>query len=138
MEKLISSERTGLKSHRQQRFWQILFPIVLVSVTLLAAVLFLVFSNGSHNRLLADISIIWLLFPLLFIFLVFAALAIGSIYLMHLVSKNAPGATRKVQLFFFKLENYSKKGANTVVKPVFGMHEVASTIRKIFSLKSLR
>jgi len=136
MEKLLSRESPSLKNHRRQRFWQILFPIILVSIGLFASMILLVFSSRSQNRLMADISTIWLVFPLLFLFLVFTAIAFGLIYALHLLTKKTPEISRKVQLIFFKIENYSKKASNILVKPVFGIHEVLSTIGKFLGRSS--
>ena len=71
-----------MKRHRRQRLWQIIVPIILISIFILFVGGYFVLGGGSQTRVWADISIIWIVLPLLAIFLIAFAIIIGMIYLL--------------------------------------------------------
>lgn len=131
MDKLIPFDRPSLRIYRKQRFWQIIFPIVLVSLFIGVAGGFTIIANNEQNRLWADVSIIWLVFPLLFFALLFLAILIGMIYLLYKLTKATPGITRKAQNIFTRIEQETCRASNSVVKPVLWIHQFQSGLRSL-------
>jgi len=135
MDKLTPFDRPSLRSYRQQRFWQIILPIVLFSLLIVAAGGFTIIADGGLNRLWADVSIIWLVAPLLLLALLCLVVLIGMIYLLYKLTIGTPRITRKVQTIFIRIEQETCRASNSVVKPVIWIHQFhsgrKSLIRKI-------
>ncbi len=89
-----------LRRHQRQFFWQILFPMLLVALIGLAAgglVTWATFANQGDARLWADISLIWLLAPMLLLALVAAIAAGGLIYGLARLTQATPRLTARLQ-----------------------------------------
>lgn len=132
MGKLPSFERASIQDHKQQRFWQIILPIVLFSALIAVAGGLTVFAGAESDRLWADISIIWLLLPVLVISLILLALLAGSVYLMARLLAVTPNFTRKVQNLFHRIEKGTRKAADSAVKPVLWILKLQNNISKFW------
>jgi uncharacterized membrane protein YciS (DUF1049 family) len=132
MNKYPPFDRPTLRLHRKQRFWQIIAPIVLFSLLIMAAGWMTVIAGNSQNRLWADVSIIWLVAPLLSVLLVLAVVLVGLIYLLARVTKGTPNITRRIQHLFYRMEKETRRAANVAVKPVLGIQQFQSGLKKLF------
>lgn len=119
-----------LQNHRKQMFWQILFPIVTFSLLMIILGILPILAERIQNRLWADVSIIWIIFPLLFFLLLTLILLIGLIYLLSLITGKTPGAFQSVLGFFLKAEMYSKQGTDFVKRPFLLGRQIKTKIRK--------
>ncbi|HCC78145.1 MAG: hypothetical protein A2X25_04935 [Chloroflexi bacterium GWB2_49_20] len=129
MEKLPPFDRPTLRHHRQQRFWQIQLPIVLVSLLIGAAGGYTILAEGAQDRLWADISTIWLVAPMLFFALFLLAVLVGMIYLLYRLTKATPIFTRRVQNLFLRIEKEARRAADSAVKPVLWIHQFQSGLK---------
>ena len=129
MDKLPPFERSSIKQHQRERFWQIIAPLVLFSLLIAAAGGFTVFAGGENDRLWADISIIWLVIPVLIFSLILLVVLAGSIYLMARLLKITPNFTRRAQTLFYRIEKGTRKAADFSVKPVLWIKQFKSRLR---------
>ncbi|MDY6847082.1 MAG: hypothetical protein SVP52_08100 [Chloroflexota bacterium] len=92
-EYLISTENSvkfaSMQRHHREKFWQILFPIAVSVILIIIAAVFVILidfqlSDGGSVSQWADVSIIWLVLPIM-MFAVFGTLVLAG--LIYLVSK---------------------------------------------------
>lgn len=134
MDKTTPFDSPSLVKYRRQRFWQIIFPIVLFSLLIGVAGGFTIIADGSLNRLWADISIIWIVAPLLFIALFFLVILIATIFLLYKLTKGTPGITRKVQTLFTRVEQETCRASNSAVKPIIRIHQFQSGLNSLIRI----
>jgi hypothetical protein len=127
-------DRPSLRNYRHQRFWQIILPIVLFSLLIVVAGGFTIIADGELNRLWADVSIIWLVAPLLFLAIIFLAILIGMIYLLYMLTKGTPRITRKIQNIFTRIEQETCRVSNSAVKPVVWIHQFQSGLKSLIRI----
>ena len=131
-----SSHKTeSYQAHRRDFIWQILLPIVIaLSVVIATSVLVITVENGMAS-LWADISIIWLLIPLLFFSSIFLLILGGIIYGMAMLLKVTPIYSQKlyrlIRLLTQKIENV----ADATAKPIFFVEGISASIRRFFQQK---
>jgi hypothetical protein len=106
--------------HRHEVFWQITLPLTIALFLILCMVTGVILAGvkgvGDISRW-ADISVIWLLMPLIILTLIsFFALA-GFIYLVTRLLGVFPGYARLGQDYVFLFQLRSKKIADQVVEP---------------------
>lgn len=130
MEKIRAFERTSLHRYRRQRFWQIIFPILIFSLLIGVAGVITVFSSASSDRLLADISIIWLVIPVLVFSLIILALLVGLVYGMSKLISITPGYTRRAQDYFSRVEVGTRKIADSSMKPVLWLQKLNTKVKE--------
>jgi len=126
-----------LRQHQRQFFWQILFPMLFVALIGLAAgglVTWAAFANKGDARLWADISLIWLLAPMLLLALVAAIAAGGLIYGLARLTKATPRLTARLQ----ELADSGAKGlrriADGTTKPFVWMEQAAAVFKSAIRL----
>lgn len=137
MGKIPPFERPSIDLHNRQRFWQIIFPIVIFSLLIITAGGFTVFAGVENDRLWADISVIWLVIPVMMFSLILIAVLAGLIYLMTRLIKMTPNFTRRVQLFFSRIEKGTRRVADSSVKPFFWIQQFKDSVRKFLKTVGL-
>lgn len=88
--------------HRRQTFWQILLPVILASLIVIALVVFASLATATGSAIpatWANISTIWLVIPLMFIGVLFTLFTVGMIFLMSRLLRNVPTYTRLAQIY---------------------------------------
>jgi hypothetical protein len=86
-----------LRAHKRQRTWQILAPFLAMTAIILAAAVLVVAGGKTQTRLWADVSLIWLLAPLLALALFLAILLGFAIYGLARLLKATPRFTSRAQ-----------------------------------------
>ncbi len=89
--------------HRREVFWQIILPMaigILLVVMVVAVIIFSGTTTTSDLSRWADVSMIWLILPSLFIALLFLIILIAITYLITVVLRMTPRYARIVQLYF--------------------------------------
>lgn len=121
--------------HRKEMTWQIVVPIVLTFVVLMAVIVLISLatfrSNGDVERW-AAISTIWIVIPIMIGLLIFIALLIGIVYLLAKLLHITPKYTGIAQDYVFLAESYIKRGLDVVVKQVLEIQGVIASIQKFF------
>ena len=126
------------RRHRKQRTSQIILPIILVSILLLAAVVLIniaTFANNGDVGRWAAISTIWISIPVCLMGFAFLALIGGMVYLMGRLLGIAPTYTGKAQDFVHKLAIRIRRIADLTVKPVFTVNGFGATIKALLGRK---
>jgi hypothetical protein len=95
-------ERESYVKHRRDVNRQIIFPIILVSVVGIGLAIFSGFAASAQNpgvSLWADISMIWLIIPMMALALVIMALMIALVYGLNRLLKISPHYTGLAQSY---------------------------------------
>ncbi|OQX64097.1 MAG: hypothetical protein B5M51_04295, partial [Anaerolinea sp. 4484_236] len=66
----LSRKTPSYQLHRRQFIWQILAPILIVAILVIAASVFAATRNENQASVWADISLIWLIIPAFFFALI--------------------------------------------------------------------
>jgi len=116
-------ERPSYRQHKQQSFWQILLPVLVSLLAVLAGLAYLiVITNGGDPvgklSTWADTSLIWLLLPVLGLGLVAVLLLGMMIYLLARLLKILPTYTAIVQHYFNMAAAWVKVMSFRVLNPV--------------------
>lgn len=128
----VPDEHHTFRRHRRQFLWQILLPVVMASVLILVAAVFTGRSNTGQVRLWADISIVWLLIPLMLLGVFVFILLAGLIYLLSRLLKATPKHASRIQKFFWQVNQEARRATNLIIKPVMMLKRVAALLKSIF------
>lgn len=114
-------------AHRQQSLWQIKLPIaisiLLVSVSALM-ILVAGFGRGAELSTLSDISVMWLIVPMLILGSMLVLVQIALIYLLFRFLPIIPGNSRRVQDFFVLLSKQVRKISDMSTEPFLRVHSM--------------
>jgi hypothetical protein len=124
-----------LRLHKQQIVWQILLPFLLVTLILLTAGIWLVTGATSQTRVWSDVSIIWLLVPMLILALAALALFVVLIIGMAKLLQVAPRYTSRAQQIAGQVAAGTRKVADGAAKPFVWLEQAGAVIKSIFKLK---
>jgi hypothetical protein len=89
--------------HRREAFWQIIFPMLIGIILVVTVVVVIIFSGTTSTSDLsrwADVSLIWLILPSLFVALIFLTILIAFTYLISVILKMTPRYARIIQIYF--------------------------------------
>ena len=112
-------------AHRREVFWQIIFPFILALIIILGLVAGVILAGYQGMEAVsrwADVSLIWLLLPLLIVLLVTLAILSGVVYLITKLLGVLPGYARMVQDFFSLVQLRVKSISDRLVEPVLKLH----------------
>src|SRR5512143_3088678 len=88
--------------HRREVFWQITIPLVSGSLLILAAIVAIIFFATQPAPELdrwASVSLMWLIFPSLFIVLIMLVVLISIVFAVTVVLQKTPRFARMLQLY---------------------------------------
>ncbi len=123
--------------HRREVFWQVTLPLIVGFLLGLAAIAAIVFSATQPapelNRW-ADVSLIWLILPSLFIALVFLVILAGFVYAITMLVRLTPRYARVVQLYFEIGKAKVQQIANFVAEPVLKIHSLLAVLHHLGKL----
>ena len=117
-------KRESHLKHRQAVNRQILLPVILVAVVGLGLAVLSAFGAAGNNpgvNLWADISIIWLIIPMMLMALITIALMIAIIYGFKNLLDTTPHYTGILQDWVLWLNAEIKIWANKITKPVLSI-----------------
>ena len=119
--------------HRRQVLWQIYFPlIIIVSLVLFAGIGVLLASISGSGDLTrwGDISLIWLISPMLvLIFISFIALG-AMVYLLWRILRVLPSYSRQLLEIFLLVQIRVRKASDVAVSPFIYTHSFMASIRR--------
>lgn len=140
---LTTSERdyrnnASFQRHKKQRLWQILFPLILVGLVLLAvAVLVVVAAAGTGGEEEAsrwsDTSLIWLIIPMMLFAIVAVLFLIALIILTGKVVHILPNYTSEVQHYGNILSSQIKLWSDKLSSPIIAVESIFARIGAFFS-----
>ena len=121
--------------HRKQLTWQIILPMVLTSILLIALIVLIniaTFRDNGDVARWAEISTIWIVIPIMVGMLILLALLGGIIYLLAKLLDITPRYTGQAQDFVYKVAAAIKRGLDAVVKRFIEIQGVLTSIREFF------
>jgi hypothetical protein len=121
-------------AHKRQLAWQILVPFLVVTALIIAAAVLVATGAASGTRAWADVSIIWLIAPMLVPALFFVIVLGSLIYGIAKLTQITPRYTGKAQDFFALLSGWMRKIADGAAKPFVWYQQAGAVIKSIFKL----
>jgi hypothetical protein len=123
-----------VRLHKRQIAWQILAPFLVMTALVIAVAALVVSGGASGTRAWADVSIIWILAPLLMFALLFVIVLGFLIYGIAKLTQVMPRYTGKAQHFFAQLSAGTRKVADGAAKPIVWIQQAGAVIKSIFKL----
>ena len=136
--KLPRPVRLSYKEHRKQLMWQIILPIVLTVILIIAAIVLIniaTFRDGGDVARWAAVSTIWIVVPIMIGMLIFTVVLGGLVYLLARLLNITPTYTGMAQDYVRKAAVYIKKGADAMVRPIIGLEGIKASIDAFFGKK---
>ena len=124
----------SLQAHNRQFTWQILLPFLVGLALILAAAVLAATSTYSTSRTWADVSIIWLIAPMLLLALVVVILLGFMIFAIAKLLKVTPDYSGRIQAFFVLLSGKVRSLADGSVQPVIRIRQAGAILKSIFKL----
>ena len=121
-------------AHKRQLAWQILVPFLAATVILLAVAVLVASGAAGTNRPWADVSIIWMIIPLLLVALVMVTGLSFLIYGIARLLKVTPKYTAKAQFYVAQAAAGTRKLADGATKPVVWFQQAGAVFKSIFKL----
>jgi hypothetical protein len=118
--------------HRREVFWQITFPLLIGILLLLAAVgviVYLTVQPVTDVGRWADVSLIWLILPSLFLAFLMLAILIGFIVLVSYLLRLIPPYALIVQLYIEQFKGKLSQIFNLSVEPIFKIQTLWAAMR---------
>ncbi len=120
-------------AHRREVFWQITLPLLIGGLLLLAALVGVIVAAVGANvgvSRWADVSLIWLLLPVLPLALGILAVTAAITYGVTALLGVFPGYARLVQDYFLLFERKVKELDARIVEPVLKLHAWLAGLRQ--------
>ncbi len=121
--------------HRRQLIWQIILPVALTFILLIALIVLLnlaTFRDNGDVARWAAISTIGIVIPIMVGMLIFLAVLVGLIYLMIKLLNLTPTYTGMAQDYVYLAEGFIKRGLDAVVNRVIAFQGVIASVREFF------
>jgi len=121
--------------HRKQVVWQVILPVVLASLLIVALIVLInivTFNQGGDVARWAAISTIWIVIPIMIGLLIFLALMVGLVYLMKKLLNITPTYTGMAQDYVHIGAMYVRRAADAIVKPVLQLNGILASINAFF------
>lgn len=122
--------------HRREVFWQITLPLLLGILVLLAGVGAIIFSAIQPVTDLerwADVSLMWMILPSLFIALLVLVILSGFVYAVSFVYRLIPRYARIVQLYFELGKSKISQLSNLTIEPIIRLDTLWARVRYVLS-----
>jgi len=121
--------------HRKQLAWQIILPIVLTALLIVALIVLInvaTFNQGGDVARWAAISTIWIVVPIMIGMLIFIVLLGGLVYLMKRLLNITPTYTGLAQDYVYLAVGYIKRAADALVQPVLQLNGILASLIAFF------
>lgn len=124
--------------HRREVFWQITLPLIFGFLLLLAAIAAIIFSATQPapelNRW-ADVSLMWMILPALFLALLILIIVAGFVYLITMLLRLIPRYARAVQLFLEAAKTRTSRITDFLIEPFLRTHSILAVLHRLFRSK---
>jgi len=115
--------------------WQIVLPIVLTTLLLIALIVLIniaTFRDNGDVARWAAVSTIWIVIPIMIGLVIVLALLVGTVYMLARLLNVTPTYTGMAQDYVHKAALYIKRAADAVVKPVLQFEGIMASINAFF------
>ena len=130
-------EHLSYRRHKKQQFWQILAPIIAGFLLMAAAMVLMILTatQGDASSQVsgwADVSIIWLILPVLMVAVLVAILLFVLVFLMARALRILPVYTGLVQQYAAVAAVKVKQFSNKLTSPIIGIRSSTTGAKKVF------
>lgn len=119
------------RAHRKQVFWQITVPLVIAALIILALAVLVSTGNSQSASLWADISLIWLIIPVMVVSLIFLVVLAGLVYAVIWLVRILPGYALQAQNFMVMIANQVERLGNAIVEPILRINAFLASIQAL-------
>jgi predicted PurR-regulated permease PerM len=121
-----------MKRHHRQVWWQVLFPVVLGALILIAVSVLATLASDTTIIRSSDISLILLILPAAVVGLVVFVLLAGLVYLMARLLRVMPHYTRLAQDTLDGATAALKRVSDKAASPVINLESILAGLRSLF------
>ncbi|HPR34388.1 MAG TPA: hypothetical protein PKY64_01840 [Anaerolineaceae bacterium] len=122
------------KAHKRNRFWMILFPVILVSLVLLGLTIWIAIKNGiggADTATLAVIATVLLVLPALLLGLLFLWLMIKMSNSLTKLQESIPRAGKSIRDYISMGKHYLRGAADASAEPILALRGLSAKIQQI-------
>ena len=133
--KLSQPAHESYLKHRKQRTWQIVMPVILASVLLIALIVLIniaTFRDNGDVARWAAISTILIVLPIMIGMFIFLVLLAGIVYLLGRLLGVTPHYTGLAQDYVYRAAGIIKRALDAMVKQIIEAQGVLASIREFF------
>lgn len=123
--------------HKREVFWQIILPLVVGTLLLLAALAAIVLSATQPVTELerwADVSLVWIILPSLFFAFILLAILVGLVFIVGKILQAVPQYTYKIQRFLERVTGIITRLTILMTEPFLRIHTFWAAVQKIGKL----
>lgn len=117
--------------HRKEVMWQILVPVLIGAVIVLTLAILAATRTDAQVSKGADVSVIWMITPMLIIALIFLVLLGAMIYAVMSLLGILPSYARLVQDYFDALRVQVGIVSDKTVEPILRMESIKASLRAL-------
>lgn len=121
----------SLRAHRRQVFWQILVPFLAMTGLIVAGAVLVVSGAAASTRVWADVSLIWILAPMLVLALLLAVLLGSAIYGLAKLAQVMPRYTSRLQDLVAGAAGVVRRTADGITKPLFWLKKAGASAQAL-------
>jgi len=110
---------------------QIFLPLIIGAVLILALAVFSTFGQSDALSRWGDISLIWLILPMLFVGLIALVLLTGLIYVTVRLMQSLPVFARRVQNLFATIGYQVSRMTDKAAAPVIRARSISAGVRRM-------
>jgi hypothetical protein len=125
-------EAESRRSHRRQLVWQIMIPFLVMAGLIIASAVLIVRGGGSRVGVWADISLIWIIIPVLLISLVLVFVTGLAIYGMAKLLQIIPRYTSRAQYYSDRISRAAGKAVDGAIRPLVWIKQAGAVINSLF------
>ncbi len=122
----------SVQKHRHDLTWQIIVPIIVVGLIIIAGAVFISLGKTGSISLWSDISLIWIFLPALFMAFFAVIILAAAIYGMARLAKATPRFTSRAQELTSQVASGIQKVAGATAKPFFWLGQAGAAFRALF------
>jgi uncharacterized Tic20 family protein len=119
------------EAHRKQVFWQITVPLVIVVIVILALAVLVAAGSPQGASLWADISLIWLIIPVMIISLILLALLAGLAFAVIWLLRTIPGYAMQAQNFMIMITGQVERLGDLIVEPILRVNAFLASLQAL-------
>ncbi len=117
------------RQHRREVFWQITVPVLIGGLILLVFALMATQMGMIETSRWADISLIWLIIPMMLFGLITLALLAASVYATIKIILVLPGAAYRLHCFLIRLSGSVRTTGDRLVEPVVRVKGFSASLK---------
>jgi uncharacterized membrane protein YobD (UPF0266 family) len=118
-------------SHRKQVLWQITIPLVIGVVIILIVAILVTTGSPQTASLWADISLIWLIIPVMIASLILLVLLAGLAYAVIWLVRTIPGYALQAQNFMIMIAGQVERLGDMIVEPILRVNAFLASLQAL-------